>query len=163
MPDTSNFQWLLREHQNDLQTITSDEEYRFYLEQIGRASAVLDAIAALFGDAFEDDPQRLDDEYKLKVNNAISANLDVYSIWSFMGLVAEKYKSMEASRKAHVKNATNRIDKQKIFLWCDTDMGRFKTMDEAANDIAETFVKQKFRTVRGWMTEWKKLRAAGTP
>jgi hypothetical protein len=36
-------------------------------------------------------------------------------------------------------------------------------MDDAAFDIAGTFVDQKFRAVREWMTEWKKLRSAGTP
>jgi len=163
MPDVSNFKWVLEDYQRFVQTPTSDEEYRFDLEQLARASAVLDAIATQFGDPFEDDLQQLRDEYKLRVNKAINTNLDLDSIWSFMGIVAANYKSLDASRKAHIKNATNRMDKQKIFDWCDTNMDRFRSMDAAATDIAESFVKQKFRTVRAWMTEWKKLRAAGTP
>lgn len=60
----------------------------------------------------------------------------------------------------HVKSRTN---KDKVFVWCDENMMRFSSMDDAAADIAETFVPEKFRTVREWMTNWKKLRSAGTP
>ncbi|MDO8713772.1 MAG: hypothetical protein Q7K13_04750 [Polynucleobacter sp.] len=46
--------------------------------------------------------------------------------------------------------------KAKVFKWCDENMNRFKSMDAAAQDIAGTFISQGFRTVRDWMTEWKK-------
>ena len=110
MPDVSDFKWVLENYQEFFQTPTSDEDYRFDLEQLARASAVLDAIATQFGDPFEDDLQQLRDEYKLRVNKAINTNLDLDSIWSFMGIVAANYKSLDASRKAHIKNATNRMD-----------------------------------------------------
>ena len=163
MPDTSNFGWALWEHQESVKAATSAEDRRFDQEQLARANAVLEAVLTPFGDPFEDDPQRLCDEYKLKVNNAIKANLDINSLWSFMGIVAVNYKSIDASRKAHMKNAKNHADKQKVFAWCDENMTDFRSMDSAAYEIADSKFSQKFRTVRDWMTEWKKLRSAGTP
>ena len=162
MPDASNFKWALSEHQESVNALNSDEERRFDQEQLARVNAVLDAILAPFGDLFADNPQRLRDEYKLKVNNAIKANLDLNSIWSFMGIVAANYKSIEASRKAHIKHSGSRSRKAKVFSWLDSNMVKFKSMDAAAQAIA----KQEpvaFRTARDWVGDWKKLRSAGTP
>lgn len=64
---------------------------------------------------------------------------------------------------ANKRHELGRADKRRVFSWCDENMDRFKSMDDAAADIAETFVPQKFRAVRGWMTEWRKLRSTGTP
>ena len=64
---------------------------------------------------------------------------------------------------AEARHKENRVDKAKVFSWCDDNMSRFSSMDDAALDIAQTFVPQKFRAVRGWMTDWRKLRSAGTP
>lgn len=72
-------------------------------------------------------------------------------------------KSDESRKAAAVRHAGSRMAKQKVFTWCDENMHRFTSMDDAAGDIAETFVPQKFRAVREWMTEWKKLRSAGRP
>jgi hypothetical protein len=68
-----------------------------------------------------------------------------------------------ASRAAQRKHQKNRDAKERVFEWCDNNMSRFKSMDDAAMDIAETFIPQKFRAVRDWMTEWKKLRSASKP
>lgn len=65
-----------------------------------------------------------------------------------------------ARNAAFTSHTANRAAKKQVFDWCNENMSRFKSMDDAAMDIAETFVKQKFRTVRDWMTEWKKLRPA---
>lgn len=75
----------------------------------------------------------------------------------------KKAKTEMALNGAHARHASARANKAKVFTWCDENMARFKSMDDAALDIAETFVKEKFRTVREWMTEWKKLRSASTP
>lgn len=63
----------------------------------------------------------------------------------------------------YARHAKNRGDKEMVFRWCDENMHRFKSMDDAAFDIAGTFIPQKFRAVREWMTDWKKLRSASTP
>lgn len=72
-------------------------------------------------------------------------------------------RSTLAKNAAYARHSENREMKAKVFVWCDENMPRFKSMDDAAYDIAGTFIPQKFRTVRDWMTEWKKLRPASTP
>jgi hypothetical protein len=72
-------------------------------------------------------------------------------------------RSALAKAAAQAKHTGNRADKAKVFVWCDQNMNRFSSMDDAASDIAETFMPQKFRAVRDWMTEWRKLRSTGTP
>lgn len=67
-----------------------------------------------------------------------------------------------AKLAAKSRHAASRTDKKVVFKWCDENMSRFSSMDDAAIDIAESFVPQKFRAVRQWMTEWKRLRSAGT-
>ena len=63
---------------------------------------------------------------------------------------------------AAAKNAENRAMKNDVFAWLDKNMTN-QSMDSAALDIAGKIVPMKFRTVRDWITEWKKLRSAGTP
>lgn len=66
-----------------------------------------------------------------------------------------------AKTAAQARHSKSRFHKQMVFDWCDQNMDRFSSMDDAALDIAETFVPEKFRAVRDWMTEWRKLRSAG--
>jgi len=68
----------------------------------------------------------------------------------------------QSMRGTDERHRTNRVHKKAVFAWCDDNMYRFSSMDDAALDIAESFVPQKFRAVRKWMTEWKKLRSTGT-
>ena len=68
-----------------------------------------------------------------------------------------------ARKKALQRHSSSEGSRLKVFSWCEENMDRFSSMDGAAFDIAETFVPQKFRTVRGWMTAWKKLQPASTP
>lgn len=72
-------------------------------------------------------------------------------------------RSLLAKNAAHARHSEHREMKSQVFKWCDENMARFKSMDDAAFDISGTFIPQKFRTVREWMTEWKKLRSASTP
>ena len=84
------------------------------------------------------------------------------SIYFLLELAVTNAASTKARLLATKRHADNHKMKAKVFVWCDENMHRFSSMDDAALDIAETFVNQKFRAVRSWMTEWKKLRSAGT-
>lgn len=64
------------------------------------------------------------------------------------------------AKAAGVRHAKSRENRERVFAWCDENMSLFPSMDKAAEDIAETFIDEKFRTVRDWMTDWKKLRSA---
>jgi hypothetical protein len=89
--------------------------------------------------------------------------VDSSSIYEFMGLVLENANSARARVNAQKRHASSRDSKAKVFEWCDENMHRFSSMDDAAFDIAESFIPEKFRAVRDWMTEWKKLRSASKP
>ena len=89
--------------------------------------------------------------------------IDGESIIDLLELVLAHADTTRARIKAVKRHAENHEMKAKVFEWCDENMPRFKSMDDAAFDIAGTFIPQKFRTVREWMTEWKKLRSASTP
>lgn len=72
-------------------------------------------------------------------------------------------RSALARTAAAARHAENRAFKQDVFAWCDKNIGKFKSMDAAAEAIAGKVVSVTFRTARDWIAEWKKLRSAGTP
>ena len=103
------------------------------------------------------------EQRRKKLHRAITNDLDYRSMGAFIEIVnQENVRAMQAAR-AHKRHAESRARKHQVFLWCDENMNRFESMDDAAFDIAETFVPEKFRAVRDWLTEWKKLRSTGTP
>ena len=98
-----------------------------------------------------------------RLHVAIANDLDYRSIGAFIEIVNQENVRATQAAKAHKRHAESRARKQQVFHWCDENMNRFTSMDDAAFDIAETFVPEKFRAVRDWLTEWKKLRSTGTP
>lgn len=71
-------------------------------------------------------------------------------------------RSALAKTAASARHAENRAMKQQVFEWCDSYMAQAPSMDAAASRVAGVVVPVAWRTVRDWMTEWKKLRSAGT-
>lgn len=67
-----------------------------------------------------------------------------------------------AKKAAAARHSENRAMKQQVFEWCDAHMADAPSMDTAASRVAGVVVPVAWRTVRDWMTEWKKLRSAGT-
>ena len=53
--------------------------------------------------------------------------------------------------------------KADVFKWLDTNNTGGKNFDDIALLIAGKVVPLKFRTVRGYITEWNKLRSASRP
>ena len=77
-----------------------------------------------------------------------------------MAKAAQKTQSARSS--ALRKHKENHSMKAEVFVWLDTNMVKFKSMDKAA----EAVIKQQpiaFRTARTWVGEWKKLRSASKP
>lgn len=64
------------------------------------------------------------------------------------------------ARKRHAENHAMKVD---VFKWLDSNFDNCKSMDSVAEMMAGKLVPATFRTVRGWVTEWKKLRSASTP
>ena len=102
-----------------------------------------DALSLVHGDLMWEEGEKSGGEMKVSTNAESAARTAL------------------AKAAAQAKHTGNRADKATVFVWCDKNMKRFSSMDDAASDIAETFIPQKFRAVRDWMTEWKKLRSAG--
>jgi len=71
-------------------------------------------------------------------------------------------RSALAKRAASARHSENRAMKQQVFEWCDAYMAQTPSMDTAASRVAGVVVPVAWRTVRDWMTEWRKLRSAGT-
>lgn len=67
-----------------------------------------------------------------------------------------------ARTAASARHSENRAMKQQVFEWCDSNMAQAPSMDTAASRVAGVVVPVAWRTVRDWMTEWRKLRSAGT-
>jgi hypothetical protein len=120
---------------------TTEQQLAEIGEKIGEREEIVDAL-----------------NDSLKLNMALPTMLEEAHRNAFM-----KGKSAIPRRNAMKRHAGNHADKAKVFAWCDENISRFKSMDDAAFDIAENLVDQKFRAVREWMTEWKKLRSASTP
>jgi hypothetical protein len=69
---------------------------------------------------------------------------------------AKKMARIETARAGgHARHAENKSMREDVFLWADSNMTNFKSMDK--------LVPVSFRTVRDWLGEWKKLRAASKP
>lgn len=164
MSKAQNFEDDFREQKEWLEWENSDARRAYDHKQLTRARAVLDLIlAGPLGDPFDDDPKILYSEYERAVNDAIRANLDLESILQFMQIASANQKSIDSRNFVSIRHRRSWADKMTVFKWCDENMNRFKSMDDAAQDIAESFVPQKFSTVRGWMTDWKKERSTGRP
>ncbi len=77
---------------------------------------------------------------------------------SVLGFASDK-----ARAAADAMHHENRACKKQVFEWLDDNMSRYPTLDAAADEIAERVVPMKWRTVRGWATDWnreRRLRAA---
>ncbi len=156
---------------SDFEDSTPTEEqlksWRHQWHQERRAKAVFDELMNGLPElpfSFDDEDMQKSqvafDAHIERLNNLISNNLDSDSIWEFVFLAGNQRASYLAKESAVKRHAGARANKAKVFAWCDENISRFKSMDDAALDIAESFIPQKFRTVRDWMTEWRKLRSA---
>lgn len=76
--------------------------------------------------------------------------------------VGKASRTAQAKHGAGVRHRENRSLKSDVFRWLDAHFSECSSMDSAAEKIAGAVVPMKFRTVRAWVTEWKKLRSAGT-
>ena len=70
--------------------------------------------------------------------------------------------SQHASKGAEARHAENRAMKEQVMQWLDDHRDKFPSMDATATAISKDVVPVQFRTARAWVSEWKKLRSAGT-
>ena len=101
-------------------------------------------------------------EWTKEMNRAIEQNLDHRSIFDFVELIAKDHVKALQVANAHKRHSENHAMKADIFVWLDANMPNFRSMDAAAQAVT----KQQpiaFRTARGWVGEWKKVRSTGTP
>jgi hypothetical protein len=94
--------------------------------------------------------------------------IDSSSIVHFLELVLANADTTIARLKAEKLHEEHRAMKVDVFNWLDEKFEDFRSTGKSMDDIAQEqiagkLVPLKFRTVREWMTEWKKLRSAGRP
>lgn len=94
----------------------------------------------------------------LKLNMALPAMLEEAHRNAF-----DEGKSAIPKQNAMKRHAEHHAMKVDVFKWLDSNFDNCKSMDSAAEMMAGKLVPAKFRTVRGWVTEWKKLHPASTP
>jgi hypothetical protein len=66
-----------------------------------------------------------------------------------------------AKNAAASRHKENRAMRTEAFEWLAENMGRFSSMDAAAEAIAGIVVPVTFRTARGWVGQWKKAQSSG--
>lgn len=62
-----------------------------------------------------------------------------------------------------IRHSENHALRDEVYVWADKNIKPSMTLDDAASEVAGKVVPLKWRTVRSHLTEWKKLRSAGTP
>lgn len=82
-------------------------------------------------------------------------------------LAEEKAKqrvSLAASKAAIKRHAENYAMKEQVLVWCAEHLHEYASMDAAAEAVAGKLVPVTFRTVRGWVGEFrKKVQSARKP
>lgn len=97
------------------------------------------------------------------VRDMAIANERQSKLIQFLPKVFQAGKKSLANAGAAGRHTENRAMKQEVFAWLDTNFSTCTSMDDAAEKMAGKLVPCRFRTVRDWVGQWKKLRSAGTP
>ena len=93
------------------------------------------------------------------ISVAFSTSLEIEKHY----MSADQARTWLAKVAAKARHLENRAMKAEVFVWLDSNMTNFESMDSAAKVIAEKIAPIAFRTARDWVGEWKKIRSAGTP
>lgn len=92
-------------------------------------------------------------------NYWLGATLGAWSLRKNQPLTVQEL----AIRGATSRHAEHRAMKSEVFAWMDENSSKYRSLDSAAEAIANKIAPIKFRTARDWIGDWKKLRSAGTP
>lgn len=58
---------------------------------------------------------------------------------------------------AQARHKDNRANRDHVFAWCDKNMNNYRTMEKAAMALYEAReVLAEHKTIRNWMTEWRR-------
>lgn len=92
----------------------------------------------------------------------VSANTNIFECCCQAQYLLGLSISENARQRAKIRHRENHAMKEEVFIWLDSNMAKFKSMDAAA----EAIIKQSpivFRTARDWVGQWKKVRSASRP
>lgn len=88
-------------------------------------------------------------------------NTAVLTILYYVSLINGSIPNRLSKKGNDNRHAENRSMKNDVFNWADKNMHKFASLDAAAEAIAGKLVNAKFRTIRVWLTEWRKEQKAG--
>ena len=97
--------------------------------------------------------------------NYISSEIEIDLTSELIGKYKKEVIKSLATKGAASRHKEGRSCKEDVFKWADENMKSLGSMDEAADvltDMKPKLVPYTRRTVRKWLTEWNKLRSAGT-
>ena len=97
------------------------------------------------------------------INQHIRTSIDMEAMMEVIRLYSKSAVKSTARRNALKGHAENHALRDAVYSWADENMKQGKSLDGAASEIAGKVVPLKWRTVREHLTEWKKIRSAGTP
>jgi hypothetical protein len=123
--------------------------------QRSRARTALDAMNEFHDDEIPPEHVIGRDAYEA----IIRENIDADSLIHFVRLVL----SDQGRAGATVRHAETRAMRDEVWRWCDAHMSQYRSMDAAAAAIAGKLVPVTFRTVRGWIGEWRNRQSARRP
>ena len=92
----------------------------------------------------------------------VREHIDASSIYDLLELALKHSDTAKARITVFNRHTENRAMKANVFVWLDTNMAKFKSMDAAAEAVANQN-PIAFRTARDWVGEWKKLPSTGRP
>jgi hypothetical protein len=160
--------WKVADAIHQLQTPTDDGHpirYEFRCSVAGSdALEAMDAVCWAEHLSFTEALQEERDSFAKEVRRrAHPAYFHAKAMEIADGIVKERV-SLLASKAAIKRHSENHAMKAQVFEWCDENMSSFSgSLDDAAFRIAGYLVPAKFRTVREWITDWRKQRPARTP
>jgi hypothetical protein len=99
----------------------------------------------------------------LLTQEQIHEYVDEFSIYEILELAINHIAITKARLAAHKSHKEDAASKKDVFDWLDKNFNKSKSMDDFALELAGRLVPHKFRAVRNWITERKKLRSASKP
>ena len=97
------------------------------------------------------------------INEHIRTSIDMDAMMEILRLHSQSVATGAARRNALKRHAENHALRDAVHTWADKNIKPGKSLDDAASDVAGKVVPLKWRTVREYLTEWKKLRSASRP
>jgi hypothetical protein len=94
-----------------------------------------------------------------EIDTLIRETLNASNIYAFIELVAADTKAATVAVAASRRHAQNHAMRDIVHEWCNANMARYRSMDNAAEAVAGKVVHVAHTTARAWIKSWPGLQA----